>query len=238
MITSKRRHSSAMYQRVEKDMKEFCDKKREAIQEEQEALFKERHSRSFSMRLLDYNRPRISLVLGIFGAIAQGCMFPVFAIFVVKLIFVLNNAPLNEVLAKMGYPHEDTRKDANHWCLIMAVVAIVNFFSTFLHKFSFGVIGENVALNIRKGLYSSILKKDVAWFDDKNNSPGVLTSTLASDAQIINGASAEGLATQLEGGSALFVSVAISFFYSWRMSLVCLGLTPFLVLGSVYMSKF
>jgi len=166
-------------------------------------------------------------------------MFPVFGIFQTKCIFAMNFYPLNSYLASTDPSFEDpTREDANHWCLMMTVIAIANFFSAFIHKFSFGVIGENVALNIRKKLYSSILEKDVGWFDDKNNSPGVLTSTLASDAQIINGVSAEGLATQLEAGSALITGIIIGFVYSWRMSLVCLGAAPFLVFGQMVNVKF
>jgi hypothetical protein len=37
-------------------------------------------------------------------------------------------------------------------------------------------------MEMRKTLYGSILKKHMGWFDNKNNSPGVLTSTLTTEA--------------------------------------------------------
>jgi hypothetical protein len=43
------------------------------------------------------------------------------------------------------------------------------------------MIGENVTLKIRADLYRNIINKDLGWFDDKDNAPGVLSSTMASD---------------------------------------------------------
>jgi hypothetical protein len=37
-------------------------------------------------------------------------------------------------------------------------------------------------MKIRKQLYSKILSKHMGWFDEKENTPGVLSATMASDA--------------------------------------------------------
>ena len=78
----------------------------------------------------------------------------------------------------------------------------------------------------------------MGWFDDKNNSPGVLSATMASDAQTVNGVSAEGLASTLEAGFATLVGVVIGFIYNWEISLVCLACVPFMILGSIMNIKF
>ena len=90
-----------------------------------------------------------------------------------------------------------------------------------------------MTLKVRRQLYSSILQKHMGWFDDKNNSPGVLSATMASDAQTVNGVSAEGLASTLEAGFATLVGVVIGFIYNWEISLVCLACVPFMILGSI-----
>ena len=46
---------------------------------------------------------------------------------------------------------------------------------------------------------------------------------MASDAQTINGVSAEGLASTLEGMFAVLTGVVVGFIYNWKMSLVCLA---------------
>jgi hypothetical protein len=37
-------------------------------------------------------------------------------------------------------------------------------------------------MNMRQALYSAIVKKNIGWFDKRENAPGILTSTLASEA--------------------------------------------------------
>jgi ATP-binding cassette, subfamily B (MDR/TAP), member 1 len=66
--------------------------------------------------------------------------------------------------------------------MLMLIVSVLSFFTAVSQKFCFGVIGENVTMKIRKQLYKSILSKHMGWFDDKNNSSGVLSTIMASDA--------------------------------------------------------
>ena len=95
-----------------------------------------------------------------------------------------------------------------------------------------------MTLKVRKQLYESILLKHMGWFDDKENSPGVLSATMASDAQTLNGVSAEGLAASMEAMCATLVGIVIGFSYNWQISSVCLGCVPFMMLGAVMNIKF
>ena len=80
-------------------------------------------------------------------------------------------------------PEKDKlRSISDEWCLYMFLCAVVCFITTFTQKFCFGVVGENITLNIRNQLYQSLLKKNMGWFDLRENAPGVLTSVLASEA--------------------------------------------------------
>ncbi len=92
------------------------------------------------------------------------------------------------------------------------------------------MIGENVAFNIRKKLYRKILEKHQGFFDHQENAPSILTSTLSSDAQLINGVSTEGLGSILESICAILVGITIGFVFSWRMAVVCIGISPFMAL--------
>ncbi len=95
-----------------------------------------------------------------------------------------------------------------------------------------------MTLKVRRQLYSGILSKHMGWFDSKDNAPGVLSATMASDTQTVNGVSAEGLASSLEGGFAILVGVVIGFSYNWQISLVCLGCVPFMVFANIMNIKF
>jgi ATP-binding cassette subfamily B (MDR/TAP) protein 1 len=78
----------------------------------------------------------------------------------------------------------------------------------------------------------------MGWFDEKENTPGVLSATMASDAQTINGVSAEGLASSLEGMFAVLAGVVIGFAYNWKMSAVCIGCVPFMIVANIMNIKF
>jgi ABC-type multidrug transport system fused ATPase/permease subunit len=78
----------------------------------------------------------------------------------------------------------------------------------------------------------------MGWFDEKENTPGVLSASMASDAQTINGVSAEGLATTLEGAFAILTGVVIGFAYNWKMSAICVLCVPFIVLATIMNVKF
>jgi ATP-binding cassette subfamily B (MDR/TAP) protein 1 len=121
------------------------------------------------------SKPKINIVVGIFVSIFQGSLLPIFGILLGKMLFVLQYIPFIN-------PYTKIRSDSDYYCMLMLIVSILSFFTAVSQKFSFGVIGENVTMKIRKQLYSSILSKHMGWFDDKNNSPGVLSSTMASDA--------------------------------------------------------
>ena len=88
-----------------------------------------------------------------------------------------------------------------------------------------------MTLKIRHILYLSILQKDIGFFDFRENNASVISSAMAQDTSLINGASSESLGPYSDGFFALFGGLALGFYYSWEMSLICLGLTPFMTLG-------
>lgn len=119
----------------------------------------------------------------------------------------------------------------------MFICAIVSLFCTFIAKTAFGIVGENITLNVRSDLYIAIMKKHIGWHDDSSNSPGVLSAILASDVQNLNGASTEALAVMSEAVFALTSGVVIGFIFSWRVALVALALTPFMMMGGSIAAK-
>jgi ATP-binding cassette subfamily B (MDR/TAP) protein 1 len=111
---------------------------------------------------------------------------PTFGVIFTKLLFGLAVPP---------NPLDKVRENADFYCLMMFACAISSATFIFMQKIVFGTLGETVTLKIRKNLYSSILSKSIGWFDVKENSPGQLATVLASDTQVINGVSTEGLAS-------------------------------------------
>ena len=55
--------------------------------------------------------------------------------------------------------------------------------------FMFGVAGEKLTTRIRKITFKTILKQEVAYFDDARHPVGVLCARLSSDASSVQGVS-------------------------------------------------
>jgi ABC-type multidrug transport system fused ATPase/permease subunit len=101
----------------------------------------------------------------------------------------------------------------------------------------FSVAGENLTFDVRSRLYKSLIYKQVSWFDRKEKAPGILTSIFSEDISNLNGLTTETLATIIESIIALFAGIALSAFFQWRMAIICILATPFIMLGGIVMAR-
>jgi|Transcript_11191 ATP-binding cassette subfamily B (MDR/TAP) protein 1 len=111
----------------------------------------------------------------------------------------------------------------------------------FIAKGSSGIflaqVAENITMGVRTDLYNSIIRKDIGWHDQRDNSAGVMTATLASDVQLLNGVSSEGLAVMVEAMSALATAFIGGGIFSWPMMLVGLAVVPLIVICGTIAAK-
>jgi len=111
----------------------------------------------FKNKLSKYNKPLGNIIVGFFFETLKGIISTAFGAFIMKNMFAMMNNYADDV--KM-------RKDVNFWCLIMFLSAIAAFICTFISKTAFGIVGENITLNVRSDLYTEIMKKHMGWHDD------------------------------------------------------------------------
>jgi ATP-binding cassette subfamily B (MDR/TAP) protein 1 len=97
----------------------------------------------------------------------------------------------------------------------MFLCGVVSLFAVIAAKFLFGIIAENITINIRAKLYGTILQKHMGWFDEKENSAGVLVSVLASDVATLNGASSEAIGIMAEVTFSLLCGIIMGFYFFW-----------------------
>ena len=90
---------------------------------------------------------------------------------------------------------------------------------------------------MRTLLFSSIIYKDVSWFDSKDKAPGVLSNILAEDITLLNGLSTETVAIYMEGSMGFIIGIIMAFTFTWKMSLITLALCPFMMLGGILRSR-
>lgn len=103
------------------------------------------------------------MVLGVISSCAYACFFPCLGIFVAKILFAMMIENMDEM-----------KREVDRWCLWIFICAIGYFFVQFTKYATFGVIGENIILDMRYKLYAHILKMHLGWFDLREHSSGVL----------------------------------------------------------------
>jgi hypothetical protein len=72
-----------------------------------------------------------------------------------------------------------------------------------------------VTENLRRILYAKILEKHMGWFDERDNATSVLTSAMAHDPSLVNGASTESLGPTFEANCAMLLGVGVGFYFCW-----------------------
>ncbi|KAK1789017.1 hypothetical protein P4O66_014965 [Electrophorus voltai] len=130
-------------------------------------------------RILKYNQPEWPyLLLGSVGAALNGSVSPVYALLFSQVLGIFSIADMDE-----------QRRQINGVCILFVIVGIVSFFSQFVQGFAFAKSGELLTRRLRKVGFQAMLKQEIRWFDDPKNSPGALTTRLATDASMVQGVS-------------------------------------------------
>jgi len=182
-------------------------------------------------RLFAYNRPDLwMLVLGSVGALLNGAIYPVFSLFLARMI---------EVLTYLQYGLGGTsQSDANFQALVFLLLGIGSFVFGSLQTSLFTLVGDRLTKRIRVDCYRKILKMPVYWFDVPKNNAGSLTARLATDCQLVNGLTSDLIGTTIQTISCLATGVIIAFVYEWRTSLVTFGLMPIMIGAGIINMKF
>ncbi|KAG8432402.1 hypothetical protein GDO86_016881 [Hymenochirus boettgeri] len=209
-------HHSNQYDKAEKSEKENTK------EEEDESI-----DPAPVARILKYNAPEWPYMLfGSIGAAANGAVNPLYA-----LLF-------SQILGTFSLPDENKQKEQiNGICVLFVLIGTISFFTQFVQGYTFAKSGELLTRRLRKIGFHSMLGQEIGWFDDPKNSPGALTTRLATDASQVQGATGSQIGMIVSSLTNIGVSIIIAFYYSWKLSLVITCFLPFLALSGAFQAK-
>uniref|UniRef100_A0A8C3Y8S0 Bile salt export pump n=1 Tax=Catharus ustulatus TaxID=91951 RepID=A0A8C3Y8S0_CATUS len=178
-------------------------------------------------RILKYNASEWPyLVLGSLAAAVNGAVNPLYA-----LLF-------SQILGTFSILDEENQKNQiNGVCVLFVLVGVVSFFTQFLQGYTFAKSGELLTRRLRKIGFQAMLGQDIGWFDDRKNSPGALTTRLATDASQVQGATGSQIGMIVNSFTNIGVAMIIAFYFSWKLSLVIMCFLPFLALSGAVQAK-
>jgi len=179
-------------------------------------------------RIMGMMRPdSIFLVLGIFGGIMAGGVLPVTGVIMVQNIGLFYR-----------YDEDEMRKEAAFWSVAFVIVALVCWLGYTILFSALGVVGERLTKRLRSEAFTSIVRHEITWFDRDENSPGNLATSLSEDCKKVHTAFGEQWGMQVQVFSTMGVGIALGFYFSWRMALVTLAVTPLnIAAGAILMAS-
>ncbi|XP_078119015.1 bile salt export pump [Sander vitreus] len=178
-------------------------------------------------RILKYNQPEWPyMLIGSLGAAVNGSVNPIYAVLFSQILGTFAIGNLNE-----------QRKQINGICILFCIVAVTSFFSHFLQGYAFAKSGELLTRRLRKVGFQAMLRQEIGWFDDPRNSPGALTTRLATDASMVQGATGCQIGMIVNSLTSIGASFIIAFYFSWKLTLVIMCFLPLIGLSGVFQAK-
>lgn len=167
-------------------------------------------------------------IIGCLAVTCVGVLCPLYGWFLMETMTGINLAP---------FKGEKALDEVGKWIIIMTCGAFVLLIAKTIAGIFLARVAENVTLMVRKDLYQAIIRKDIGWHDMRENGAGVMTATLASDVQLLNGVSSDGVAIQVEAMVAVLTAVIAAFVFSWPMAIASLVVLPFIMICGAIVAK-
>uniref|UniRef100_A0A8C4HCE8 Bile salt export pump n=1 Tax=Dicentrarchus labrax TaxID=13489 RepID=A0A8C4HCE8_DICLA len=178
-------------------------------------------------RILKYNIPEWPYMLfGSFGAAINGGVNPVYSLLFSQILATFS---VTDPVAQ--------RKEIDGICLFFVMVGVVSFFTQMLQSYAFSKSGELLTRRLRRLGFHAMLGQEIGWFDDHRNSPGALTTRLATDASQVQGATGSQIGMIVNSLTNIGVAVLMSFYFSWKLTLLILCFLPFIALSGGFQAK-
>uniref|UniRef100_A0A8C0BF28 Bile salt export pump n=1 Tax=Buteo japonicus TaxID=224669 RepID=A0A8C0BF28_9AVES len=180
-------------------------------------------------RILKYNASEWPyMVLGSLAAAVNGAVSPLYALLFSQILGVLSTGNSSPVW--VNFVSDPLL------CGYLFLYNICIYFYT-PQGYTFAKSGELLTRRLRKIGFQAMLGQDIGWFDDQKNSPGALTTRLATDASQVQGATGSQIGMIVNSFTNIGVAMIIAFYFSWKLSLVILCFLPFLALSGAVQAK-
>uniref|UniRef100_A0A668ALR7 ATP-binding cassette, sub-family B (MDR/TAP), member 11a n=1 Tax=Myripristis murdjan TaxID=586833 RepID=A0A668ALR7_9TELE len=173
-------------------------------------------------RILKYNQKEWPyMVLGSLGAAINGSVNPLYAILFSQILGV------RAVYVAYITCIQKTRLFTIRICVYSILV---------FQGYAFSWSGELLTRRLRKMGFQAMLRQEIGWFDDPRNSPGALTTRLATDASMVQGVRTA-IGMTVNSLTSIGASFIIAFYFSWKLTLVIICFLPLIALSGVFQAK-
>ncbi|CDW90801.1 abc transporter family protein [Stylonychia lemnae] len=172
--------------------------------------------------IMKFYKPYSKVFLTFIATCCNSFAFPLYGYIFSKVIFVM-----------LGRASPTFVINRNIWCGAFIALAVGMGIFEYLNRILHSQLGENLALTIKKKLFSSMIRQNIEWYDQKERAPGILSGMLQADVSQLKGLTSQTYALILEALLCLIIGIALSFLNTWKMALVTVTMVPFIILGGM-----
>lgn len=165
-------------------------------------------------------KERQFIYIGSAAAVFAGFGYPALSILFAKVINALMVRPDQ-------YPH--MRHEINVYTGYFFMIGVLMLFIFMIMIGFLSHASQNLVRTIRYNVFKQYLRMDIEFFDREENSTGSLTSTLAKDAQAVEGLGGATFGQIQQSLVTLFGGIIVAIAFNWRLGLVCTATVPVLV---------
>ena len=126
-----------------------------------------------------------------------------------------------DALVEEGLAKDERMSDIHKAMILVMVLHVSGVVAQFVRHAIMGAVGERLVARLRNQLYGSILKQEIAFFDEHKS--GELVSRLGSDTTLLQNATSQSIPEFGLGMIKLFVSVGLMFWISYKLAAMTLG---------------
>lgn len=160
-------------------------------------------------------------VSGTICALFAGALMPLFAL------------GITQALVSYYMDWDTTRHEVKKISLLFCVGAVVTVIIHAIAHLSFGIMGERLTLRVRERMFSAILRNEIGWFDNTENTSSMLASRLESDATLLRTVVVDRATILIQNVGLIITSFIIAFILNWRLTLVVIATYPLIISGHI-----
>ncbi|KAG7546155.1 ABC transporter-like [Arabidopsis suecica] len=160
-------------------------------------------------------------VCGTICAFIAGSQMPLFALGVAQALVSYYNS------------WDETQKEIKKIAILFCCASIITVIVYTIEHICFGTMGERLTLRVRENMFRAILKNEIGWFDEVDNTSSMLASRLESDATLLKTIVVDRSTILLQNLGLVVTSFIIAFILNWRLTLVVLATYPLVISGHI-----
>ncbi|EPS64351.1 hypothetical protein M569_10429, partial [Genlisea aurea] len=160
-------------------------------------------------------------VVGTICAFIAGAQMPLFALGV------------TQALVSYYMDWDTTKREIRKISLLFCGGAVVTVVVHAIAHLCFGIMGERLTLRVREKMFNAMLRNEIGWFDDVDNTSSMLASQLEIDATLLRSLVVDRSSILLQNVGLVVTSFIIAFILNWRLTLVVMATYPLIISGHI-----